>query len=183
MTSLTAGELFTLIRDEEERQLREEWRQYVNPIFGETLRDFETQSAKAMARAMVRDCPSLETVPAMFDTERVLPQLKAVPTSAEKAAAWSAARNACKPLDGFRRPPPGKKRWVWRHQDRAALLFQYEALVEACGKASAALVELHERWGYAKPKSDKGGGLSKVLTMARQEHKMLLPRRAIKAGR
>ena len=110
-------------------------------------------------------------------------QLHAVPTPEDRAEQWTAACEGCKPPDGFGVPPPGRKRFLWQPAHRAELLQQFEVLEAACGKQAPALVELHQRWGYAVPKSDKGGSLTKVLTKAREERDARQPRRSVKTRR
>ena len=122
--------------------------------------------------------------PAFFaSTVRPVHQLHAVPTAAYRAEQWKAACEECKPPDGFRVPPGGRNRFRWEPAHRAELLRQFEALEAACGKQAPALAELHRRWGYAVPKSDAGGSLTKVLTLARKERQDRQPRRVVKAGR
>lgn len=107
-------------------------------------------------------------------------RLHAVPTADDRAEQWRAACEGCKPPDGFRMPLPGRKRFIWQPEHRAELLRQFEALEAACGKQAPALVELHQRWGYAEPKSDKGGSLTKILSKAREERAAQQPRRSVK---
>lgn len=122
--------------------------------------------------------------PALFaSTAQPAHRLHAVPTAAERAEQWKTACEECKPPDGFRVPPEGCNRFRWQTEHRAELLRQFEALEAACGKQAPALAELHRRWGYAVPKSDAGGSLTKVLTRARKERQDRQPRRVVKAGR
>lgn len=174
MTDRTAGELAALIRDEELRQVLERHRRRVNPTVGEALRDFQEQQVRELVRAS--NAPPGDAGEVLACESK---SARIVDPAAD--AAWQAACNACKPPPGFT-ARQGGKRGVWLAPDRAELLSQYEGLRNACGKASPALLELHQRWGYAQPKSDAGGSLSKVLTQARKERNAKQLRRTVKAS-
>lgn len=52
MTGMTAGDAYRIIKDEEDRRRREEWRRLVNPTAAELLRDFEEQQLRSFVQQM-----------------------------------------------------------------------------------------------------------------------------------
>lgn len=50
MTVVTAAEAYLIIKSEEDRQLREQWRRLVNPTVAEALRDFDERQLRDFVR-------------------------------------------------------------------------------------------------------------------------------------
>lgn len=170
MSNLTAWQLLaTLIAEEQSRETLECIRRLVSPTAAELFRDWQV----LQMRELLRVNRTARSGGADSHSTRIA-------DSSSSSAAWLAACEACKPPAGFAGLQDGAHR-VWKQEERAALLSQYEALCKAGGKAAAALAVLHERWGYARPKSDAGGSLSKVLTRARAERKARQQGRVIRA--
>jgi hypothetical protein len=88
--------------------------------------------------------------------------LALVPNNARTTASMAEAAAAAKPPQGF------VKGGGWLLY-RGVLLDQFEALQSAGYTYEAALIALHEGWGYGKASDKNGGPLAKVLTAARKE--------------